>query len=560
MASLKSFFTLRGFNSQDPGGLYFKNHRDIITYMIERRKFNLNNKDGGSVYNKAEQSEVSMEPLNVSERRASLQNLKAGVESLQKTLDTEASQKGTEKTITYKKRKDSLEEVEAIAEGIADMHPLLAKLPSREVMVSYSRRNEEMARKLHLALRSIGMLVWFDNQETNITIDEEEFSSSGGAELAKGLPLGNRWKESINAGIPEKGQTVVLLTHDVLDKFDVVGGQEIAKAIEKKSNVIVVLLDDENRGSILERLESFAKEKEGNDKYESAVETLKKAKHITLNNGDFAKSHRELGEQIIESMTGEETPESTTMEDPIQKKPARSNQEKNSQTDAEILESELGNLQRAIANTTPQEADLYKRALEESKIIVAGMAAPETLVDNNLLRQKSFYYQPFKDGDTLYGALAEAFVELGLYKNEDINSDSYALLPITEEMINADNETFEDYFINYMESHRKFWMLSNPDFFSQLSETLKELEKKMKEENSPDSNKSLIYSAKKRFLEELKKTQGIQIQNEDLKDPHALASYMLTKQALVEYAIRYKVQKNEESQFLPTKEEDVFLS
>ncbi|MES2930462.1 MAG: toll/interleukin-1 receptor domain-containing protein [Patescibacteria group bacterium] len=528
--------------------------------MIERRKFNLNNKDGGSVYNKAEQSEVSMEPLNVSERRASLQNLKAGVESLQKTLDTEASQKGTEKTITYKKRKDSLEEVEAIAEGIADMHPLLAKLPSREVMVSYSRRNEEMARKLHLALRSIGMLVWFDNQETNITIDEEEFSSSGGAELAKGLPLGNRWKESINAGIPEKGQTVVLLTHDVLDKFDVVGGQEIAKAIEKKSNVIVVLLDDENRGSILERLESFAKEKEGNDKYESAVETLKKAKHITLNNGDFAKSHRELGEQIIESMTGEETPESTTMEDPIQKKPARSNQEKNSQTDAEILESELGNLQRAIANTTPQEADLYKRALEESKIIVAGMAAPETLVDNNLLRQKSFYYQPFKDGDTLYGALAEAFVELGLYKNEDINSDSYALLPITEEMINADNETFEDYFINYMESHRKFWMLSNPDFFSQLSETLKELEKKMKEENSPDSNKSLIYSAKKRFLEELKKTQGIQIQNEDLKDPHALASYMLTKQALVEYAIRYKVQKNEESQFLPTKEEDVFLS
>ncbi|MCU0660299.1 MAG: toll/interleukin-1 receptor domain-containing protein [Candidatus Pacebacteria bacterium] len=481
--------------------------------------------------------DTELESVKSPEKRKYLEKMYLDIAEIVASIDAEAKETHTEDSVVYKKRRNALDEAQVIIHGIVAPHKKVESLASNKIMVSYSRRNEEWARILHLALRKMGMDVWFDNQETNVTSDEAEdgYEERGGGldfgnELdtsiheQRGIGIGNEWKESINNGISENGHAVVLLTHDVLDKFDVIGGQEIPKMIEKNTSIVVACVDNPQRGSVFERLKKFTQENETHKKYRNSIEVLSKAPRVALSEGDFTAPKSNLGEKIVESIPVTDADAVMTPQD--NGTPAQS---------SNILES-IDILKEHVSEDDSYKGQVQKRALEECQIIIKSQTDPKKLVARKHLRSQFFHYpkRQLRTPD-IYDQVSATFEDMGLWKEDTQQEGGYTLLPLTKEKMNDYTASFVSNFSEFVDSDTLWILVGEPGFFDSLNEVLeKAIQERDVLKKGQDTRKIDEMLKKIAILEKFKKTQGLFVSDNDLKNPKGLASYLLMKQALSE--------------------------
>jgi|GEM_PF-4917900 len=475
---------------------------------------------------------VSQENLR-SERLEDLEKAKPLIDRLGAALEKDAQEKGTENTIIHKKRKGALEEARTIVEGVADPNEVIPQLRSDEIFISYSRRNEATANLVHLALRSSGMSVRFDNQETNVMAGQRQPSPALSNERAIGMAT--EWKPAINANIPDGGYTMLVLTPDVLDKFDVIGGQEVVGAIKKDNRLIVAIPDGADRGPVLDRLEELARR---GGQYKEAARHILQAQKISISQEQLSGSHRDRGDYLLGEMAREE--KIKVKEKPKsghrRRKPASAAAK--GRPDSEAASGALDTITRlkgTLNNERPKtlkESRILrnrKRALEESKILIRATAQPETLI--NELDRKSFVIPGGLDAlkDDSLEKLGQSFQDLGLEKSQHGSENDYLIVPLTSELLEAQNRESGSS-LDRIGSLRESPLLGL-SFDDRVFPAL---------ERMKDSRSSYSSLFADRFLS----TQVLQLSRDDLKDPRSLAAYVLMKEALTEFAHRRAARKD----------------
>lgn len=469
--------------------------------------------------------------LSLEDKNLNLEIVKNVMQTIRENMEANARETNTLESGIYTKRRNSIDEVEYTLKGIINPYKYLSKLRSKDVFVSYSRRNEEWARKLHLALRAMGMIVWFDNQEMNASSDKKNPSILSNNSLPiqdenkigipKGIAPGKNYREAINNAIVENSYTTVLLTHDVLDKFDVIGGQEIPESIDKGCELLVVVVDDPERGSVLERLKQFKKDCD-NDIFKNSIEILESSTKVNITKNDFQASPEELGSKILNEITGENEAHYVTK-----------NGNSLSKINNETLREKINDLKNHTPGENTDEIQKYIRSLNESDIIFTGLTNPKKLTEEKKVVKKFSVKKPNSEYSSVeYSKLANVLEKLGL--TEDSEEPGWILQPINIEDIRIEREDFFKKFGYWFKDEPRgaqLWSLIPPKFFSKLSDQL-DVEQALRTIKGY-ANSELNF--KIRFLENLRKSQGIQIELKDLKDIQGVAEYLLTKQALLTY-------------------------
>lgn len=533
-------------------------------------QLNLGNQDNESVLSKEEiknpfQDIYRKEPDNQSkkfnfekqlgltqEQKISCQDkVSKELKKINNNIDSRANETDTKDSLIYKKRKNALESVECSIEGIVDPNKELPNLCSRHLFISYSRRNEEEARQLSLAGKSGGMLTWFDNQEENVTLEgpsnkEENQEHAESYTIEKGIGLGTDYEQSIKNGIKENGTTLVLLTHDVLDKPNIVFGVEISETLspEKNGRLILGLLDDPEQSSVIERLKNFTKENPENEKYRDQIEALLSSPILNLDKNSFSKPKKELGAEIINNIPKIDS-ENTRAHLPASAN-ENTNNAKTLDTGSTIKLFE--NLKQHTPGMNSGEVKDYQDLITDCQIIL------QSQIDARLLKPedtKDFVFEfanLTQENQNKYQKLIKSLEELGLtnYKKEKTGYKfCWAPLPLLKEDITLDPETFDERFGKMQSWDLILWPLVGPDFYPALAREITKTEQSLaKAEEDPNfDGKNFMYIQKKlQFLEKISKTQGIQIGEIELRDSQSLASYLLMKQMLVEREmIDYKV-------------------
>lgn len=486
--------------------------------------------------------------LSLEQKNTLLETLHSELGDLKNATVERAKITDTENSPIYLERANAIDEAGAILEGIISPHEQLFLLESKKVMVSYSRRNEAWARKLHLALRANGMLVWFDNQQTNVSSDQKQPSDEPevieDAELFpsainKGIGIGNNWADSIDNGIETDAYATVLLTHDMLDKFDVVGGREIPEMVRENNNIVVVAVDDEVRGSVLQRLATFTAEREENKQYKESIQAIQDAVTVNVSASDFEKSNREFGRTIISAMP--KKPDIRVRGD--------------LSFDAKLLHDGAFDKQKVFKSIallkehTPaanqEEKKLYVKALTECEVIIESQTEPENIVRDRVIEKQKFYYgrHVLSGVDATYTSLQSTLEKIGFEKssNEQYSLyENYVLLPVTKEDLKLDPERFCEQFKDLCGTSPDLWTLVEEGFFEALSDVLirdiAEAKRKglLNEKGivTEHTNTDDPLYKKVDFLRKIHDSQGIAVTGEDLKDPLGVASYIMMKQAL----------------------------
>ncbi len=444
-------------------------------------------------------------------------------------LELKAHERGSLETKTYERRAGSLSEVETIAQGIADPHEMLPELVSDQVIVSYSRRNEPEANFIHLALRSAGLSVWFDNQETNVSVEDPY------AVGPVGIGMGQEWPASINHGIPRAGHGVEYLSHDVLDKCDIICGTEVPQILENGNRLLVVAREDESRGSLRDRLEKMSTDPAYRE-YGDALKALLNSPTITVDQKHFSGSYRDLGNVLVPWMTGKKPPEHHVS--PRSQREPDSTQETNGKVMAErfsgrieVLRTSVQELKQSAEPKDLPMLDRRLRALDESEMLFHGAVAPEILAKT--LEKGSFVPVKAAEGEVqAVDKLQPAFQKLGLAES----SEGYRLVPLSGSALRESVDTLRRELQAARRSEgENLWLLA---LDREVIPTLGEMES----DQSADGTRPPSYWLASSLLEK----QMIPITENDLGDPDALASYIVTKQALVESAYKVMVRAREE--------------
>ncbi len=444
------------------------------------------------------------------------------LDKLKDSLTQEAQKTGTESSNIFKKRCSALEEVERIAEGVAQPLPQIDDLEKEKYFfVSYSRRNEEKVRRLYLSFCSGGMLSYFDNQETHSVLrrpaSQEDQNSSG--QGRRKLVIGENYKEGLVKGVEENAYFIVFLTSEAIEKFDVIGGLEIREALNKHNSIVVAYTDE----SVFEKLKVL------NSEYPDAVKALNEGTHVLLDDADFSKKPKELCSKIIDTVLKKES-------DNIE----------NNQKDA----TKKGGMNiRGISNELIESLEEskteygYKKRLNDCKTIIMSESDPESLIKTGKIMNKAFVgyfndtageFESLKKALSKYGLKEKTMEEIGPV----VGKDNYVLLPVDEDLMGIEPDEFRRIFLPIDYNNSPLWVLPHGDFFSKLSDYLKAYPEKQivpetKFGQRPKPESSLDF--KIRFLRKISEIQAIQVdKNEIQKNPDGFAKYLLKEQAMAE--------------------------
>jgi hypothetical protein len=488
------------------------------------------------------EAEVEKEPEPKSPEVLSA-NIEFEFEALQTRLAAEAKENGVEGAEVHQKWSNALRESLAIARGLISPHEGIPALRSDEIFISYSRRNEELANLSHLAYREMGMQVWFDNQETNVSPTQE--GPRGDVPIAIGM--GTHWEEAIEVGMPENGFAQFNLTHDVLDKFDVIG-REVRLAIKKNNKIIVAQLDqeDEENGSIKKRVEQMIEENPESEDA-TALRALIEAPIMSLKR-EYLQDSTALGRYSVDSLMkfegvseSEESPEYRLTGPRQSVKPEGWDEADAGDvvlTDLEQVRKELDREAESVDQNDEKLVKINKhrqQSVQEAAIIVEGQTHPERIVEN--IGSKDIFVPPI-EGELKEGAdlLREEARKLGFYKARGPRVAN-TVAPLSPDMFVPGREEelkkcFPDLENLLDPSILAIW--TEPEVGQILSRI-------------GEKEKAKPYMEQDHFRAKLAKLAGKQaliMPPDNFRDPRGLLSYTLTKKRLLESARRTKASDN----------------
>jgi hypothetical protein len=324
----------------------------------------------------------------------------------------------------------------------------------------------------------------------------------------RGIGFGYNWGLSLKKGVPEDGYGIVLLTHEVLDKFDVIGGTEIPELIDKHNKLLLITLDNNPEISVMDRLRQMhAKGGEYTPAYEALLSPDAQVMALGAEDLDPDK----LSDKIIDKLAEGET----------------------DQTD--------------IAHDENKKAKMAHQdylAARDATLIVYGITKPEQIVSKDLRWDKfslSPLFQNLPESGPMLGNLRKSLENFGMHSSEKAGNDAYIIFPVTTEFLTSDINQLQAAGITPQDLDRSTtW----PLFFSSSEENFSAIYKQLDVISKDEGH--VLNSFAKRMLE----TQGVIASLKDLEDPGAFASYLIMKQGLVEAAekdARAKLLKGEKT-------------
>lgn len=493
------------------------------------------------------QSAVEREQKEIKRQQEKFADTLWGTRVLTRSLDKDAAAGGYEQSVAYRNQKAAIDGVMSIAEGAFYPHPLVELLPANSLMLSYSRRNAIEAMNINLSLKKVGIDVYFDADETGVVLPkdrkrqkkdtlgvrgidfEEDFPNEEGntGDFSKrGIGLGLDWETSIDAGIEESRYGLALLTEDALDKFDIIGGQEIQK-MEKDGKKAVMVFFEGEKEKVLQRLRSpeFSQ-------YQDVVDYIEGATTIEVSRDSLQHPDRSTGVRIVEAIAEAEglSPLGDTPHVPrVAFQEEDFNVPKEEAAAVVIDRINIACLQKSTSldYTKGAQKEAILQHLSESVRVVNSIADTKKLASLFKVKEIAFP-QWFFEGTNAgaYKALSEAFAANGMKpavtSGDEPGLHSYVMVPLTKEAIAR-----EDFLANLEKIEETIRTGDNPVWLLCFGdETLKEVQRAVAT-LPPDRSERLSF---------LLKHQGLLLSEDDLKNADNLAKYLLMKQSLVDIA------------------------
>lgn len=445
----------------------------------------------------------------------------------------------------HKRRLHGVQEAIAICRGQATRHPAIDELPSGKIMISYSHKddNEELSRILQLALQEAGMVVWRDNQETNVSVDKSKGSGTfvrkskpapkpepkPKQDGVRGIGVDQDWQGAIDIGIGE-GFGVCMLTPASLaseSNFAVIA-REINRINENKKLVLAFMDDD---GSLAKRYEEFRTTSDNEDFQQLPQAYSVSVPTISLSRSQFEQKTL-LGNYVIDQLQeyyGVDVPvsRSSPIEDVDRSVPGQQDLAQGIGALKEQLHKER---QSADEEDKELAADRIQ-SVEEAEIIIESIITPEKTADR--LKYKKVYF-PQREGIeeghpglSEMEKLAESFKDLGMDSPIDTQlserKGTYEFILLSDKIVEGSASLATAAAIrdaNYLKDNDESSLYSI--WIDGQGETaLKAVER------HPEAQP---------HMSNMRGNQAIVTTSEDFNDPDALASYMAMKLAIAEKA------------------------